>query len=471
MAKIYPLVEAEDGMVVHLPPSGNEHDNLWLLLETGKYHVDAGEWQQGRDTFLEALNIIEALDEEALISLGAVASGSSAMAIDDRQADYVGTTYDRIMVPAYLALCELFLGNYEQAAVATRAMNEWQVRAEEARRAQIEQAAEEEAAASEQGIGDLNYSNFLSVANEDENVAAAYNGTYEGISEWATPAMADYSIPAGRVIGAIAHGAASNTGEFREMSAAVQRMVPSCREMREVLVVPGRSIVIFETGGVPHRVDDSQWFSYGYTYNGQVIISTAKIAIPALAYEGVASRRGLAARIADPEDPAFREYRRVDRLVVQADGGQHQSQFVGSLAGLTALEFQEALQGIWFREVIRVMVREVVQGAVSTTVADQYGTTGMLAATLVGAATKSMFEPDLRGWESLPAEHHILVFDTPADGKLTFQLSDGSIVDPTTGLGGITIENVPTDQPMLFFARSTRPGVLKVHGTSLAPRL
>lgn len=465
MEAILPLKTGEDGATFHKAKRGV--DNLWLVLEMGKYHIDAGEWMEGRQAMREALGILENLDEEATLSLGAVRSGASGLAVDDRQADYVGTTYDRIMVPAYLSLCELMLGNFEEAAVAARNMNLWQVRAEEARSKLIERAEAEEAAAREEGF-EYGYTDFLSGLPSGEGsdeVGVAYSDTLTGLSEWATPAFADYSIPAARMIAAVAHGAAGNSREQNEMLAAVTRMSPGCSEALEMRVAPGQTIVFFETGGVPYRVDDSQSFPYAYTVNGNPIISVVKVCVPALAFEGAGTRLDLGEMIGNPERGAYRQYMRVGGLRASFGDQTHQTQFLSSMSGLVALEFKEALPGIWFREVARVLIREVVQAAASTELAEQHGAGGMFAAAIAGAIVKSQFEPDLRGWESLPAEHQLMVFDTPADGRIEFQLSDDSLVEP------VILDGVPTDQPVFVFARSSRPGTLVVHATSLAPEI
>jgi len=465
MEAIVPLREGDGGTIYHKARRGA--DNLWLVLEIGKYHIDAGEWTEGRQAMREALGILENLDEEATVSLGAVRSGAAGMAVDDRQADYVGSTYDRIMVPAYLSLCELMLGNFEEAAVAARNMNGWQVRAEEARSKLIERAEAEEAAAREDGFeyGHGDFITGLPSGEGSDAVGAAYNGTLSGLSDWATPAFADYSIPAARMLAAVAHGAAGNKTEQNEMMAAVMRMAPECSEVLEMRVTAGKTIVFFETGGVPYRVDDSQSFSYAYSHNGNPIISAVKICTPALAFEGAGTRLSLDEMIRNPGGDAYRQYMRVGGLRASSGDQTHQTQFLSSMSGLVALEFKEALPGIWFREVARVIIREVVQAAVSNQLAEEHGAAGMLAGAFVGAIVKSQFEPDLRGWESLPAEHQIMVFDTPADGRLEFQLSDDSLAEP------VVLEGVPTDQPIFIFARSSRPGTLVVHATSLAPAL
>jgi hypothetical protein len=463
MSEIHPHSEDDAGAATDKSSEAKaekKRDNLWLLVEKGKYHVDAGEWSLGRQCFREALGIIENLDEEAIVSLGAITSGTKALLGDDRSSDYVGSTYGRIMVPAYLSLCEMFLGNFDEAAVAARNMNMWQGRAQDARANLSGKAAEEDAAAAEEGAS-VTHANFLDSIKEDKD-RAIYNENMEGVSEWATAAYADYSIPGARAMAAIALGAAGYTSEQGAMQAAVQRMVPACTEVRELSIRPGRVFVIFEDGGVPHRVDDSVQFAYAYTMEGKQQISIAKIAVPALAYEGRGSRLMLDDLIGGAKNDEFRAYRRTGSLRVNAGSNTHESQMVSSITGIVAMEFKEALPGIWFRGVARMVIQEAVQAVANKALADQG--VSPLFGLIGGVIAKSFTEPDLRGWESLPAEQHLMVFEAPADGKLSFQLGDNSLLEP------VEIE-VPTDVPVLIFARATKSGVLSVYQTSLAPSL
>ena len=462
MKSIVPIAVDEGGAPYH--KARKAADNLWLVLEDGKYQIDAGLWEDARLTMREALAIMEGLEEEATISLGAVQSGAEGIAVDDRQSDYIGTTYDRILVPAYLALCELMLGNYEEASVAARKMQQWQQAAGAARTALGGQQAGEVAAARDQGV-EFDRDDFASAipVNADD-VHAAYKNNRAGVASWATPATSDYSIPAAQFIGAVAHGAAGNVSEMSRMLTSVRRNSPKCQEVRELSVRPGKVIVLFETGGVPYRVDDSVWFDYSYTKDGKPAVSLVKVSVPALAYEGKGSRPGLEGLVSNEEDQKhFRSYQRVSGLTVKAGGREHKTQVLGSLSGLVALEFEEALPGIWFREIARVIIREVLQAEASGELAEEHGEAGMFASMLGGALIKSGFEPDLRGWESLPAEHQLVILDAPADGKLEFLLPDES-------LPAVVLEDVSKDAATLVFARSSRPGTLQVHSAPLGPR-
>lgn len=463
MDKIVPMAVDEGGEQYH--KAKKSADNLWLVLEDGKYQVDAGLWEEARNTFAEALVILENLEEEATISLGAVRSGAAGIAVDDRQADYIGTTYDRILVASYLTLSELMLGNFDRAAVAARKMQEWQLVAKEAREKLGDRRAEEFEAAKEEGF-EFEGDDFLSVIPENEgDVRASYVDTLKGVGDWSAVPPSDYSIPATQFIGAIAHAAAGNDAEMGQMMASVFKNAPSCSEAGKFVLQPGKVVVVFETGAVPYRVDDSVWFAYPYSFQGQAGISTVKISVPALAFEGEGSRSGLSQSVANQKDKgAYRSYRRVDSLAVTAGEQTTQTQLLSSLSGLVALEFKEALPGIWFREIARVIIREVVQIQVNKTLAEEQGTAGMLVGAIGGAIVKSQFEPDLRGWESLPAEIQVAVMDAPEDGRLEFQLSDSSLQEP------VVLEGVTRDVPTLVFARSSRPGTLSVHAASLAAR-
>ena len=215
------------------------------------------------------------------------------------------------------------------------------------------------------------------------------------------------------------------------MMASVFKNAPSCSEAGKFALELGKVVVVFETGAVPYRVDDSAWFAYPYFFQGQAGISSVKVCVPALAFEGEASRSRLSQSVANQQDKgAYRSYRRVDSLAVTAGEQTTQTQLLSSLSGLVALEFKEALPGIWFREIARVIIREVVQIQVNKTLAEEQGTAGMLVGAIGGAIVKSQFEPDLRGWESLPAEIQVAVMDAPEDGRLEFQLSDPASRSP-----------------------------------------
>lgn len=463
MDKIVPMAVNEAGEPYH--KAKRSADNLWLVLEDGKYQIDAGLWEEARSTLAEALTILENLEDEATISLGAVQSGAAGIAVDDRQSDYIGTTYDRILVASYLSLCELMLGNFDRAAVAARKMEEWQLVAKEARAKLDDRKAEELEAAKEEGF-EFDGEDFLSVIPEDEDdVRAAYVNTLKGVGDWSKVPPSDYSIPAAQFIGAIAHAAAGNVSEKGKMLNSALRNAPQCAEARKFVLQPGKVVVLFETGAVPYRVDDSVWFAYPYTLNGQQSFSTVKVSVPALAFEGEGSRPGLSQLVTnEKDDDHFRTYRRVDSLAVTAGEQTTQTQLLSSLTGLVALEFKEALPSIWFREMARVIVREVVQVQVNKALADEHGTAGMLAGAIGGAIIKSQFEPDLRGWESLPAEYQVAVVDASPDGRLEFQLSDSSLVEP------VVLEGITPDVPTLVFARSSGPGTLIVHSAPLAAR-
>lgn len=498
MEAIYPAVEQDDGEIRHEPPMLAGNDNLWLLLETGKYHFDAGQWDQAAQAFREANTIFEILEEEASLSVGAVASGASMVLIDDVQGDYTGNTYDPIMANAYLSMAELMRGDFEASANAARNLDYWQVKAEELRAEAIAKAMERDAEMREAALEkksdgpDLSASSSsnplggipTSTGNYDQakystgqQVHDDYDAMVGGLKAWAQPAMGDFTIAAARAMGAVGLMAAGYGGEAQKMKSVAQGVAGGCAELSELGLKPGRAVVFFETGCVPYRVDDSHWFIMPYEVSWQdengrtfndTLLSPVKVALPGLAFEGEGVRGGMKV-LSDPKADWYEEasimgsYRRVDSLSI---GGTESTQVVTSLKGHVAREFSEVYGAAVFREVLRIIIRELLQPVPIQQ--DEYGNQkvnnfGLFGSLTVGYFLKNGFDPDLRGWQSLPAEIQIAVVDVPANGQLELSLSDDS--------AAVTLEGLSTETPVVIFARSSQPGTLTAHSSQIAPKL
>jgi hypothetical protein len=137
---------------------------------------------------------------------------------------------------------------------------------------------------------------------------------------------------------------------------------------------------------------------------------------------------------------------------MDAGGQVSETTMLHELGGVVAQEFKESLPGMVARILIRAAIQEVAQIALN----NEAGFLGVL----VGSALKSTIDPDLRGWESLGAQHQIAVISVPDSGIITFS---------TTGpAGGASQEiSVPVGPPVFVYARSTGADNLIVHSCPL----
>ena len=430
-------------------------DNIWLLLEKGKMLMDAGQFKESNIAFYEANRILGILKDEASICLGAIRSGAAGLTIDDRQSDYVGNTYDRILMPAYVAINHLMLGEFENAAGAARQQDKWQNQAAKARENESAQIRAMDAKATKEKDKYGGYTSTTALAYWNGKFAQAsdkkghaqppsklVDSITAAASSEATPALAGYSIPFGRYAGAIALRASGDRAEANSMAADVAAIAPRCPPIKSALGQPKTAYVIFETGGAPKREDKS--FSFVYMYKAKVKVRDKKgnvigekiVNVPSyvkLPFVGLAKSAGVARS-----------------LHIQAGAQTVDTEKLHDVSGTVALEFKESLPGTIARVVIRAVAHEVTQIALN----DAAGIFGVL----FGAIAKSQLEPDLRGWESLPAQHQVAVIPVPENGVLTFNTVGGKGEGSTKQ----TI-TVPVGPPVLVYARSTNPSNLIVH--------
>jgi hypothetical protein len=434
--------QGEDGLAT----SNRAEDNIWLLLEKGKMLLDAGRFAESNEAFYEANRILETLDEEAVVSLGAVRSGAASLLIDDRQSDYVGASYDRIMLPVYVSLNHLMLGEFDAAAVAARQQATWQRLAEQARQEEITKIEEMDEQAADEGLG-IDHESAMSYfmekfdtrnnKNDEDQSPEATTRTIAGeVDSWATPAYADYSIPVGRYIGALALNASGNQGESIEMKNAVVGMVPSCSAAGAGLGAPRTAYVIFENGLAPKRVDRS--VSFLYMYKGKVKDEN-----------GVEREVLVPSYVKLPFVGLERVERRATSLEVTAGDRTVVANSFHSMEGIVGLEFKDALPATIARILLRAAIHEVGQIAAN----QEFGAWSIVG----GALLKSLVSPDLRGWESLPAEFSLAVVPVPEDGSLQLGLSTEA------GPGASAAISVPVGPPVLVYVRSTTPESIVAH--------
>ena len=465
ITKIHP--QDEDGATSKNPA----RDNIWLLIEKGKMLMDAGRFEESNMAFYEANRILETLDEEATVSLGAVSSGTAALLLDDCQSDYVGATYDRILIPAYVALNHLMLGETEPAAIAARQQMTWQARAEEARAKEIERIKELDAKAKEEDLGfdhngaaaamDARFAQRDEKDDGADSPSAVVNRLTASAASLAKPALNDYCIPFGHVVGSIALAANGNIGESYSMQEALRSRVPACAPLGVEQMKGRTAYVIFENGLAPKRTDETVKFVYVYKgtvdvrdENGKKTGQKKEVLVPSLiVLPFVGLEDGVTWTKSGDGKTVLAANQAASALEVNAAGQRTITSMLHDMNGVVGLEYKEALPGMIARIIIRAAIQEVAQIAAN----NEFGTWAVLA----GAITKSTIDPDLRGWESLGANHQYTTVSVPDDGILSFgTVQDGAVV--------ATQEvSVPVGPPVLIYARSTNAGNLAVHSCSL----
>ncbi len=445
-------------------------DNIWLLIEKGKMLLDAGRFEESNVAFYEANRILEALDEEATVSLGGIRSGAASLLLDDCQADYIGSSYDRILLPAYVAVNHLMLGEPEAAAIAARQQQTWQARAEEARAKEVERLEELDEEAQSEGLGfDHNgaiaeiESRFWERDGDEDDlespgqVVSRLTTTAEGI---ARPALNSYSIPFGQIVGSIALAADGKALEANSMLSDLQQQVP-CPPLSTALMQPRTAYVVFENGLAPKRTDETLRFVYVYKAmvdvldkDGNPTGAKKEVTVPSLVVlpfagleDGVTWSKNMDGAIELVENVE------ASALQIAVGGATRTTAMLHDLDGVVGLEFKEALPGI----VARIIFRAVIQEAGQIAANNEFG----MLAVIGGALAKSTIDPDLRGWESLGSSHQYAAVAVPDDGVLKFAtIHDGEVVASQE-------VSVPVGPPVFVYARSTNASNLIVHSCPL----
>lgn len=427
IAEIHP--QDEQGQQVQ----NRSEDNIWLLLEKGKMLMDAGRWQESNVAFLEADRIFRALDSEADVSLGAIRSGAGSLLIDDRQSDYVGNAYDRILLPAYMAINDMMMGDFDAAQASTNDIDAALADEEQARAGEAERLAEMDAEAREK---DESWSSATCrTIWEEKYLARQRDSDDEGPSSLDAH-LVDIASP----VAEIAQAAAP---DYTESFVDVIRQIS-----RGAARAPGASLrsgsayVIFEAGNVPKLEDRTVSFVYTYQAKAKDKNGNEKIVnVPSyvvLPFVGMGSSTG-----------------KSSGLQIETSAGTAMTQPMrGALEAVVAREFQDALPGINARIMLRALIQEAAQ-----IMANEAG--GGIAV-LAGALLKSTLEPDLRGWQALGAQHHRATVEVPSDGVLKLSIPGSQ------GPAAAQEIKVPTGVPVLVYVRSTQGNNLIAHACPLA---
>ncbi|GGP46079.1 COG3014 family protein [Shewanella saliphila] len=104
--------------------SGN--DGLLYAQESGRIMQVAGDFEQSKTYYQQAIAAYQAFDDKATISASQLGAGASSILLNDNAIPYRGPGYERIMLHQYQALNYLFSGDAQGALVEVRRSNELQ---------------------------------------------------------------------------------------------------------------------------------------------------------------------------------------------------------------------------------------------------------------------------------------------------------------------------------------------------------
>ncbi len=400
-------------------------DTLWLLLEQGKMLQDAGRWQDSNRAFEKVRTILDNKGDQAFLSLNSIGNDIGAMQTDDRQLDYVGTLYDRILIHTAMAINCAMLGDLESAAANVRAQLKRQQEAVALNQKRLEgidrrRAADQGKASGVQGNSFFaSFTDFESVSGMKDEMKRMMGLSGDG--------YADYHAPYGYVVGAILLRAAGRDNESDTIAAMAAD--PRLRVQFQGAAGPvgDEVIVLFENGLAPVRLDGS--FMY-LGPNGPTKVPVPKIAL--------------------------RTDGRGARLRIEGGGQAFETQDVDSVDGIVVTDFRNALPIIWFRAMMQVMLKEMETylGRVAARESQNNHQNADLAefgVLIAGAIARNVVSPDLRTWETLPGGHQIARFARPAADTLTV-----SVVGSGGQRGASAAVSLPAiPGPVIVFVRST----------------
>ncbi len=400
-------------------------DTLWLLLEEGKMLQDAGRWQESNNAFEKVRTILDNKGDQAFISINSIGNDIGAMQTDDRQMDYVGTLYDRILIHTAMAVNYAMLGDLESAAANVRAQTKAQQTAVALNQKRIDGI--DRRRGEDQGKKSGVQGNSFVPSFTDFEATSGMKDEMKRMMGLSGDGYSDYHAPYGYVLGAILLGAAGRDGEQQALAQLASDPKLNVQFKDAGKPVTDDVIVLFENGIAPVRLDAS--FMY-LGPNGPTKVPVPKIEL---------RRDGRAAR-----------------LRIDSGGNATETQFADSVDGIVVTDFRNALPIVWFRAMMQVMIKEMETylGRVAARNSQKNQDNANLAefgVLMAGAVARNVVSPDLRTWETLPGEHQIARLPRPQSNQLNL-----SLMGSGGQRGASTVVQLPSvSGPVIVFVRST----------------
>lgn len=410
--------------------SCTKSDTIYLHYQRGKILQDAGRFAESQAEFDEALRRLGNTQYLSVVSVSGAGDNIDAILTDDTRRDYFGTHYDRVMLRVAMAINELMdpAGNTEDALALSRQQLDLQ---NPRVRDQLLAAGEQVEDVSLASSRDRNERITAGGLFERPDVSSVIRG-YEG---YTYTGHATDVVPYGFYVGSLVSRAEGS--ELAPEWNSRLRAVSNSRLASEASAPIGNKVyVLFENGMAPHRTE---------------------------------RRFGLDDLSVKVPDMRVRADGRASGMTVQGGGRTAIAEKLTDVDSIVMADFSDRITEIWGRPFLSAAIRVGIAVAVNVAVEDdedEWWDDAVKLGTLIGVAIwQAQTRADLRSWRTLPGEQFAAELPMPEDGVVRFNL-----IGPT-GQPVLWREiTVPTDRPIIVFARSTDAGNLSVYWNELRGR-
>jgi len=373
-------------------------DKMLYLMERGRISQMAGDTETSIHDFKAVLEEFEAKEAEAKITASGVASGASAVMLNENAIPYEGDVYERVFVHSFQALNFLGERNLEAAAVEVRRANLEQKLALLDNEDEVIDAEEEDEKARILN-GNKGYESKFSslttmagtVKNSFQNAYSFYiSGLIYEMNGDANDAYIDYKkaleiYPDNSYL----RGDVARLAKRLAMNEDYEQIKDSVEPAK--MASPGKGegklVVLYEQGYVPERQEVNVLIDLMGVPNNMVF-------------------------------PTYLERSLLSRTLKVGVSGENvgETETVVQPSAMAAKALSERLPGMIVRQGLRVIAREKMK---DNQINSAFGAIAGLGQLLLNRA-------DLRSWLTLPAE--VQIMHTPAsNGEQTLTLQNGSL--------------------------------------------
>ena len=425
--------------------NGQSQDRIWLLMEAGKFAQDAGAFGASDGALEQVWEIAESQRTEPYLRVSHAMNDINAFVVDERRRRYTPSPPELVLSQTAQAINAIMMGDLLTAQVQSRRLMQMQQRLFEFKRegevarqtfdAEIlrfnqQRAREEARAAASAARGEAFTLGQIEGLREyqseqrylDQQVRSSAIGFVAGRA-------IDERIPYGHYVGAIAaaYGGEANlaNAHLLELSRTTDAPGPTLGQRRVY--------VLFENGRGPRRGPLTEVMDFDLT------------PLPVMRVQ---------------------QHGRAGGLIVRSSAGQSRAVRIGSVEAAICQDFSDRLWSIWGRPILSSVVK-IAAGAwmVYDAQQEEEKDTWDSIQELIGVGLMiagAAAQPDLRNWQSLPAEHWVCEIPMPSDGQIRVELVLGGRA------GHVAHVSLPPDQSGFVFVRTTSERGMIVHATPLS---